>query len=59
MSIKEDEIMFCGICKNDLWECTCGDIDERLASLSDVLVYPKCTACGKHMARCVCGGASA
>jgi len=48
--------MFCCKCQKDLSECTCGDIDERLASLnnSKYVVYRKCLICGKHYARCKC-----
>lgn len=47
--------MWCTKCGNHLSKCTCGDIDERLASLnSDLMVYKKCAKCGKHYDRCKC-----
>lgn len=46
--------MWCGACNNHLSTCTCPDIDERLAGLSEVLVFRKCLRCGKHYARCTC-----
>jgi hypothetical protein len=45
--------MYCGKCQNDLGNCVCPDLDERLASLSNV-VYRKCSSCGLHYARCKC-----
>ena len=48
--------MFCGKCQNDLSECTCPDIDERMASLknSPYLAFKWCVKCDKHYARCRC-----
>ncbi len=46
--------MFCMICKHDLLECTCDDIQERLSKLGNVLIYRKCSLCGKHYALCKC-----
>ena len=46
--------MFCVKCNNELAVCTCEDIDERLAGLSDAIVYRKCLICGRHYARCKC-----
>lgn len=46
--------MWCGKCNNDLKDCTCEDLDERLADLKDVLVYRMCNICKKHYARCKC-----
>ena len=44
--------MYCLKCNKHLSECTCGDIEERLDSLNDVLVYKKCKLCGKHYSQC-------
>lgn len=48
--------MFCVKCHNDLSDCTCPDIDERMADLagSEHFVYKMCLVCGKHYARCKC-----
>jgi hypothetical protein len=46
--------MYCGKCNNDLKDCTCEDIDERLKDLQGVLVYRMCAVCGKHYVRCKC-----
>jgi len=48
--------VFCVKCKNDLSQCTCPDIDERLASLNNSphFIYKKCRKCGKHYKRCTC-----
>ena len=49
--------MWCAVCQKDLSECTCSDIDERLAKLADPkgnVVYRMCLVCGRHYARCKC-----
>jgi len=48
--------MYCTICQNDLVNCTCKDIDERMADLgkSPNFVFKACAKCGKHYARCKC-----
>lgn len=48
--------MFCSICKNDLVDCTCNDLEERLSKLDKVpnFVYRKCFNCNKHYSQCVC-----
>ena len=48
--------MYCTICQRDLSNCTCDDLDERLASLgnSPNFIYKKCRICGLHYARCKC-----
>ena len=48
--------MFCVKCQNDVGDCTCLDIEERLAALA---VHPLwaidfCSACGAHHHRCKC-----
>lgn len=45
--------MHCGICGTDVGQCTCPDIDERLKSLTLVLMK-WCLECDKHYARCKC-----
>lgn len=51
----EGVIMFCSKCQNDLSECVCDDIDEKLASIgNDYFIYKKCNKCGKHYTRCKC-----
>lgn len=56
--VERGELMFCTICKNELRDCTCPDIEERLRRLqtpdSHVLV-PDCPACAKPRAICKCG----
>lgn len=48
--------MFCGKCKNDLKDCTCDDIKERLASLKDsnYIVMRWCAVCDSHYSQCKC-----
>ena len=49
--------MFCVKCQNDLYDCTCPDIDERLAKLGgskSYVVYRMCIICKKHYSRCKC-----
>jgi hypothetical protein len=48
--------MFCVKCHNDLENCTCPDIDERMKDLagSPFITYRMCKVCGKHYARCKC-----
>jgi hypothetical protein len=48
--------MWCMKCQNDLSECTCPDIEERMASLkgSSHLVMRWCSVCDKHYALCKC-----
>jgi len=48
--------MWCCKCNNDLSNCTCSDLDERLASLAGAknVVFKRCKLCGKHYARCKC-----
>jgi len=48
--------MFCGKCKSQISECTCDDIDERMAVLNNNphFIYKKCRTCEKHYQRCKC-----
>ncbi len=48
--------MFCTICKKDVEDCTCKDIEERLSSLgnSPFVAYRMCKKCGQHYSRCRC-----
>lgn len=48
--------MWCTICGNHLSECTCPDIDKRMASLQNAsgVMYKMCRICGKHYERCTC-----
>lgn len=48
--------MYCMKCQNDLLDCTCDDLEERLASLknSPKIIYKKCRKCDRHYARCKC-----
>jgi len=48
--------MFCMKCQNDLTDCTCADLNERLASLSNSpnFIYRKCRKCQKHYSQCKC-----
>jgi len=49
--------MFCSKCHNDLVDCTCSDLDERLAALAEPnsgFVYRMCLVCGRHYSRCNC-----
>jgi len=49
--------MWCVKCNNELRDCACPDIDERLAGLrgpDSNVVYRMCLVCGKHYSRCKC-----
>lgn len=48
--------MFCTKCNKQVGLCTCGDMEERLASLrqSGGVVYRMCKKCGKHYSGCKC-----
>jgi len=46
--------MFCAICKNDLIQCTCDDLQERLAGIRNVVASRWCISCNNHYAECKC-----
>jgi len=48
--------MWCMICNNDLSNCICPDINERLqrAANSGNVAYHKCIKCNKHYNTCKC-----
>ena len=48
--------MYCTKCQNDLSECVCPDLNERMASLNNSpnFIYKKCRTCGLHYAKCQC-----
>lgn len=48
--------MYCIKCSNDVADCTCGDIQERLASLAQHpnLSFRMCTKCNQHYSFCKC-----
>ncbi len=48
--------MWCCQCQNHLSECTCEDIEERLARLRDSpnLVMQWCSVCNSHYSQCMC-----
>jgi len=48
--------MFCLKCQNDLADCTCPDIDERMAAIGEHehFSYRMCAKCNKHCDRCEC-----
>ncbi len=49
--------MWCMKCNHELSDCTCSDINERLASIGGAggtLVYRACKVCKKHYAQCRC-----
>ena len=48
--------MYCVKCQNNLADCICSDIDERLAGLGNHpnIAYRKCSVCNKHYDRCKC-----
>ena len=48
--------MFCSQCSNDLADCSCTDLQERLqaAAQSPHFAYKKCSICGNHYAKCSC-----
>jgi hypothetical protein len=49
--------MACGVCNKNIGECTCPDIDKRLAELGGpggMMIFRVDKKCGKHFARCDC-----
>lgn len=48
--------MFCTECKNELHECECDDLEERLRRLGDHpnFATDRCATCGHHAAECEC-----
>ena len=46
--------MWCAKCNKQVGQCTCGDIEERLAALGDTIVYCMCKKCNKHYSGCSC-----
>lgn len=48
--------MFCTKCKNDVADCTCPDIDERLAAANQHpnIGLKTCPVCKKFIDRCKC-----
>ena len=48
--------MFCSKCQNDLSECTCSDIEERMNKLKSAssFTYKMCGNCNKHYKLCRC-----
>lgn len=44
----------CAVCKKEIAQCGCSDIDERLRALRDQDGWQMqwCTVCDKHKARC-------
>ena len=50
--------MWCTRCQNEIADCTCPDINERLASAAEgvggMFVYKRCKKCKEHYARCKC-----
>jgi hypothetical protein len=48
--------MFCSICKKDVEDCTCKDIEERLSAIkySPFVAYRMCKKCRQHYSKCRC-----
>lgn len=48
--------MYCCRCNKHIGDCTCPDIEERLAKIgqSDKVVMGACLVCKKHISRCKC-----
>lgn len=48
--------MYCMKCNHDLSECTCPDIKERLAAISNHpnIAVKWCRKCDNHYAQCRC-----
>ena len=48
--------MFCIRCNQELGDCTCPDIDERLVRAANhpSIALTFCAKCQKHEARCLC-----
>jgi hypothetical protein len=49
-------MMFCSKCHNDIVDCTCPDLEERLRDLqgSPRIFIPTCRQCGKPAPICKC-----
>lgn len=49
--------MYCGNCNKHIAECTCPDIEERLAKLGSAgmnVASKFCKRCARHHSRCQC-----
>lgn len=48
--------MWCVQCQNELYECTCADLEERMAKLKNApsFTYRICKKCDKHYQLCKC-----
>lgn len=48
--------MWCTKCSHELMDCTCRDIEERLAKVRDSphVALRWCVVCNRHQDRCVC-----
>ena len=46
--------MFCIRCQNDVSDCICPDIEERLRSIQTHVAQRMCTKCDQHVDRCIC-----
>lgn len=49
--------MWCAKCQNELSECICPDIEERLRSACEGMnvALTFCKTCGLYYSRCTCG----
>lgn len=48
--------MFCTRCQNPVYDCECGDIEERLQSLAEHpnFATDRCEGCQNHPRECTC-----
>lgn len=48
--------MFCTQCQNNIVDCTCDDIEERLQALAEHpnFATDRCTNCREHPQECEC-----
>lgn len=51
--------MFCTRCQNELIDCECEDIEDRLERLANInsVVSQWCETCDSHHSRCECDNA--
>ena len=46
--------MWCVQCSKHLSQCNCPDLQDRLKSLGEHVIYRKCLICDQHYSKCKC-----
>lgn len=51
--VLREDVMWCMKCNNELADCICPDLIERLSKVSH-FSFEVCAKCGKHHSQCKC-----